>query len=270
MIPTPPCPPRDGARSAHDGPEPGSRAASAACLPRPARPGARRAFLLLAALFGVSTSARAWEVTPGSDDNLLRVVAAGVTSVEVASAPAWITCAAPFVTTDGTPEVHVPFAVGAVAPGATGLLVLRLSAGYHLVPLTAVACAAESQRGVTLAECCLLPADLPDGDAGGDPDDSPTPPDLSRPRLLGAQPNPLVDAAILAFVLPTAGAVTLRIYDVQGRTVREISTETLPPGTHQLSWNATGRDGREVPPGVYFCELRVGTWTETRKLEVLR
>jgi hypothetical protein len=29
----------------------------------------------------------------------------------------------------------------------------------------------------------------------------------------------------------------------------------VEPGRYDLTWHATGRDGRTVAPGVYFCRL---------------
>ena len=59
--------------------------------------------------------------------------------------------------------------------------------------------------------------------------------------------------------------VSLQIYDVTGRKVREIS---LLPFNFSLgaTWDGKDDHGRRLPSGIYYCRLSQGNRTETRKI----
>jgi flagellar hook assembly protein FlgD len=116
------------------------------------------------------------------------------------------------------------------------------------------------QRAFTIDECCLEPASTVE---------TTQPP--ASPVLLGTSPNPVVSLANIIFGLPEGGgSVRLRIYDVQGRALREIQAPRLTAGYHRITWDARDESGREVPPGVYFYSISMGDWSATRKLQLLR
>jgi hypothetical protein len=74
-------------------------------------------------------------------------------------------------------------------------------------------------------------------------------------------PNPFNPTTTISFSLPTKTFVSLEIYDVMGRNVATMISETLPAGNYSRPWNAAG-----MPSGVYFYRVRAGQFTETRKL----
>lgn len=78
--------------------------------------------------------------------------------------------------------------------------------------------------------------------------------------ILGqALPNPFRGATRIAFQLAAPGNVDLRVYDVQGRLVRElIPHQSYPAGPHQAAWDAMDASGHRVAPGVYFYSLISG------------
>jgi hypothetical protein len=82
--------------------------------------------------------------------------------------------------------------------------------------------------------------------------------------------NPCREAADLEFVLPAAGSTRLAVYDVTGRLVRRLADGAFDGGRHRTRWDGRDRDGRRVPNGVYFVDLRASGGAVTRKLVVLR
>ncbi len=60
------------------------------------------------------------------------------------------------------------------------------------------------------------------------------------------------------------------VHDVVGRRVREISDETIPPGTTTLRWDGRDDAGRSVPAGVYFWRVTDGSRTLTQRSVRLR
>jgi hypothetical protein len=65
-------------------------------------------------------------------------------------------------------------------------------------------------------------------------------------------PNPFNPSTTLRFGLPSAGNVSLIVYDVLGREVTTLVRGTLDAGYHTATWNALS-----VASGVYFARLTV-------------
>jgi photosystem II stability/assembly factor-like uncharacterized protein len=74
-------------------------------------------------------------------------------------------------------------------------------------------------------------------------------------------PNPFNPSTVIRFNIPLRSYVTLTIYDMLGRSVATLISGDLPEGEHSHTWNAAA-----YPSGMYFCQLRAGTFTEIRKL----
>jgi hypothetical protein len=88
----------------------------------------------------------------------------------------------------------------------------------------------------------------------------------TRLSLAPFAPNPVHSTATIRFALPAEGVVSLEIFDLQGRRVAALLDHILrPAGINVVSLNAEG--WRE---GFYFCRLRAGRATATRKFVVLR
>ncbi|NUO82873.1 T9SS type A sorting domain-containing protein [candidate division KSB1 bacterium] len=78
-------------------------------------------------------------------------------------------------------------------------------------------------------------------------------------------PNPFNPNTTIAFTLPKASIVTLKIYNLLGEEVATLVAEKLPAGKHQRVWEAKGFAG-----GVYLYQLRVGDFSQVRKMSVIR
>jgi hypothetical protein len=92
-------------------------------------------------------------------------------------------------------------------------------------------------------------------------------PDL-RPKLyaLGQNfPNPFNGTTQIAFDLPAASPVTLALYNLLGERVRTILDGYLQPLRYTYSLESGG-----LPTGVYFYRLSTPSFTETKKLVILR
>lgn len=89
-------------------------------------------------------------------------------------------------------------------------------------------------------------------------------------KMFPNQPNPFSRETRIAFQLPKAGAVQLKIYGVNGRLVRTLVEEGKSPGSHRVIWDGRDNSGHEVPAGVYFSQLIVAGVKESRKMVLLR
>ena len=74
-------------------------------------------------------------------------------------------------------------------------------------------------------------------------------------------------ASIMSFSgwLEAEDVVSLNVYDVRGKLVESLVSGAIPAGEHVVEWNAG-----QMPSGIYFYRLKVGNFTETRKLILLK
>jgi endonuclease I len=86
-------------------------------------------------------------------------------------------------------------------------------------------------------------------------------------RLHQNAPNPFRPTTTIRFELPQRAPVSLRIYDVTGRLVRNlVAGGTLEAGRHEAAWNGQSESGQRVSAGLYFYRLQAGAFSETRRM----
>ena len=90
------------------------------------------------------------------------------------------------------------------------------------------------------------------------------------PVLAAPFPNPFRESATIAFSLPAESNVRVAVYDVTGRLVRTLLSESAAAGRHVHVWDGTDARGRTSAPGVYFVRLESPERTLSRRLTVLR
>jgi hypothetical protein len=83
-------------------------------------------------------------------------------------------------------------------------------------------------------------------------------------------PNPFNPVTTIAFGLSRRAHVSLRIYDAVGRLVRELIDENRGAAFYEEVWDGRNDEGAAAASGVYFYQLRAGTFSETRKMILLR
>ena len=83
--------------------------------------------------------------------------------------------------------------------------------------------------------------------------------------LLQNYPNPFNPSTVIRYELPVDSYVTLKVYDVLGRLVETIVDGSQEAGYRTATWKASSS-----PSGIYFYTLKAGTFTETKKLLLLR
>lgn len=89
------------------------------------------------------------------------------------------------------------------------------------------------------------------------------------PRALRVTPNPVRDAATLAFSLAATADAHVEIVDVAGRRVRALMHARLGAGPHALLWDGRDDAGARVRAGAYFAVVRGGGRTVSRSLVLL-
>ena len=64
--------------------------------------------------------------------------------------------------------------------------------------------------------------------------------------------------------------MTLKIYDVQGRRVRDVLVDAPRVGRQEIAWDGRDDEGMPAPAGVYFFRLATEGLTESRKIVLRR
>jgi hypothetical protein len=78
-------------------------------------------------------------------------------------------------------------------------------------------------------------------------------------------PNPFNPSTTISYSLPGASHVTLTVFDMLGREVAVLVTDRRDAGVHEVRFDASG-----LASGVYLYKLQAGSFTQTRKLMLLR
>jgi endoglucanase len=78
-------------------------------------------------------------------------------------------------------------------------------------------------------------------------------------------PNPFNPTTNISFSLPSKSFVSLKIVDLLGREATMLANEEMAAGNYTRQWNAGN-----MASGVYFYQLRAGTFIETKKLILLK
>jgi hypothetical protein len=89
-------------------------------------------------------------------------------------------------------------------------------------------------------------------------------PPASGPALSAtARPNPLRLRTTIDYTVPSAGRVSLGVFDVHGRRLATLVDGVMPAGRHSVEWSAPrGRNG------LYFCRLQAAGEMRVEKLIV--
>ncbi|MBD3258098.1 T9SS type A sorting domain-containing protein, partial [candidate division GN15 bacterium] len=88
-------------------------------------------------------------------------------------------------------------------------------------------------------------------------------------ELMQNYPNPFNPTTTISFLLPQAGNWNLTVYNITGSVVRELDGYS-DGGRVDVVWDGTSTEGNQVASGVYFYRLDAATWSETKKMMLLK
>jgi hypothetical protein len=81
-------------------------------------------------------------------------------------------------------------------------------------------------------------------------------------------PNPFNPETKIKFSIPETQAVTLQVYNVQGKMVAELlNGSTLTSGSYEVNFNSTNFN---LSSGTYYYTLKTDKFTQTKKLTIVK
>ena len=78
-------------------------------------------------------------------------------------------------------------------------------------------------------------------------------------------PNPFNPSTAISYQLPAFSNVELEVYDLLGRKVAILVDKEQPAGNYKIEFS-----GANLPSGVYFYRLQAGSYSQTKKLLVIK
>jgi hypothetical protein len=93
---------------------------------------------------------------------------------------------------------------------------------------------------------------------------------VERFALAALSPNPFRGRVAIAFDVPRASWLQLRVFDLQGREVKRIADAQFAPGRYAREWDGRNESGALEPAGIYFIGLSSRGVSVTRKAVLIR
>jgi len=87
--------------------------------------------------------------------------------------------------------------------------------------------------------------------------------------LLQNYPNPFNPSTKISWQSPVGSWQTLKVYDVLGKEVATLVNEEKPAGSYEVEFNPVSNI-KNPSSGVYFYQLKVGDYLETKKMIYLK
>ncbi|NWG28987.1 MAG: T9SS type A sorting domain-containing protein [Ignavibacteriaceae bacterium] len=84
-------------------------------------------------------------------------------------------------------------------------------------------------------------------------------------KLFQNYPNPFNPKTSIQYVIGSCQFVTLKVYDVLGNEVATLVDQEQAAGSYEINFEADG-----FKSGIYFYTLNAGSFTQTKKLVLLK
>lgn len=88
--------------------------------------------------------------------------------------------------------------------------------------------------------------------------------------LLQNYPNPFNPETVIEYHLPEVAEVRLAIYNILGQKVAMLVNELQEAGVYRVRWDGKNGSGVRVPSGVYVYAIRAGSFSQRKKMVLMR
>jgi S-formylglutathione hydrolase FrmB len=83
-------------------------------------------------------------------------------------------------------------------------------------------------------------------------------------------PNPFSRDTHISYQLSRTSFVEIAVYDLTGQKVRTLVNETKPAGVYSVDWDGRDNSNMLASSGLYIYRLNTGSYTQIRKMIILR
>lgn len=87
----------------------------------------------------------------------------------------------------------------------------------------------------------------------------------SKFALHQSYPNPFNPAAMIRYDIPKESFVEIKVYDILGREIKTLVNETKKPGVYTAEFN-----GSDLASGIYFYRIKCGSFTDIKKMVLMK
>jgi hypothetical protein len=88
-------------------------------------------------------------------------------------------------------------------------------------------------------------------------------------------PNPFNPSTTISYSIPSSSFVTLKVYDILGNEVATLVNEEKPEGSYEVNFSSkagisSGANDHNLTSGIYFYRIHAGSYSETKKMILLK
>lgn len=83
-------------------------------------------------------------------------------------------------------------------------------------------------------------------------------------------PNPFNPKTMIRFALPKDSWVRLEVYNILGQKVKTLVDEKLAAGVKEVEWDGKDGKGLEVASGIYFYRIKTDSFSDVKKMVMLK
>ncbi len=83
-------------------------------------------------------------------------------------------------------------------------------------------------------------------------------------------PNPFNSETMILYGIARTEKITLVIYDVLGRKIRNLVNEEQEKGRHRIFWDGKDDKGLPLASGIYVCRIKTTSYAASRKLLLIK
>jgi endonuclease I len=83
-------------------------------------------------------------------------------------------------------------------------------------------------------------------------------------------PNPFNPNTVISYQIPVTGIVTLTVYDVLGKEIETLINKEQDAGRYSIEFSVNSEKAEGIASGIYFYTLRSGSFSDTKKLILLK
>ena len=82
-------------------------------------------------------------------------------------------------------------------------------------------------------------------------------------------PNPFNPSTVISYQLPVGCKVILKVFDVLAKEIATLVNEEKPAGSYEIEFDPASLS-LQLASGIYYYQLRVGDYIETKKMILLK